>query len=266
MATRIWYQSGAPLGSMGAYAEALKRHVGAVASPGTEVVFHGLPAELYGGRAPAEVLKYAYPRHLILSRIIENCMQAEREGYDAVALASYNDPFVREARSVVDIPVVSVAESTLLTACTQARRFALITLTPENVVRLSEIVERHALERRVNGIYALEPQTTERELSEAFANPANLLPVFSNAVERAVKAGAELVIPAEGVLNEVLVTHRVTRLHEVPILDCIGTVLLHAEMMIGLRQKTGLAIGRRWEHAKPAPDLLEAVRKAAGLE
>ena len=266
MSARIWYQSGAPLGAMGAYAEALQRHVTAVASTGTEVVFHGLPAEFYAGRAPAEVLKYAYPRHLILSRIIENCIQAERDGYDAIALASYNDPFVREARTVVDIPIVSVAESTMLIACTQARRFALITLTPENTVRLTEIVERHTLERRVSGIYALEPQTTERELSQAFATPDRLLESFSNTVERAMQAGAELVIPAEGVLNEVLVAHRVSRLYEIPILDCVGTVLLHAEMMIGMQRKTGLRIGRRWSHAKAPADLLAAIRKATGLE
>lgn len=263
---RIWYQSAAPLGTMGAYAEALQRHVEAVASVGTEVVFHGLPADLYAGRAPTEVLKYAYPRHLILSRIIENCIQAEREGYDAIALASYNDPFVREARSVVDIPVVSVAESTLLIACTQARRFALLALTPESVMRLSDIVERHTLERRVSGIYALEPQTTERELSQAFATPDVLLSSVSSAVDRAVKAGAGLIIPAEGVLNELLVAHRVARMHEVPILDCVGTVVLHAEMMVGLRQKTGLTTGRRWEHAKAPAEFLASIRKAAGLE
>lgn len=263
---RIWYQSGAPLGKMGAYADALKSHVAAIVSPGTEVDFHGLPAEFYAGRPPAEVLKFAYARQLILSRIIENCIRAEREGYDAVALASYNDPFVREARSVVNIPVVSSAESSLLTACTLARRFALVTLTPENVFRLTDLVERHTMERRVSGIYALEPQTTERELSLAFADPSALMPVFSAAVEKAVKAGAELVIAAEGVLNEVLVAHRVTRLHEVPILDCIGNVLLHAEMMVGMTSKTGLSIGRRWEHARPADDLLSSLRRAAGLE
>lgn len=266
MATRLWYQSGAALGTLGAYASALAVHVRRVASPDTEVVFHGIPAEAYAGHAPAQVLKYAYARHLILGRIIENCIQAEREGYDGVALASYNDPFVREARSVVDIPVVSAAESSLLTACSLAKRFALITLTPENVVRLREIVERHGLTARISGIYSLEPATNEHELSLAFAEPTKLVADFTRGVERAAAEGAELVIAAEGVLNEVLFTHGVTRISDIPILDCIGNVLLHAEMMVNLKRRTGLSIGRRWEHAKPDAAMLAALRKGAGLE
>lgn len=263
---RIWYQSGAPLGALPVYANALETHVKRVASPDTEIVFHGIPSEAYAGHAPAQVLKYAYARHLILGRIIENCILAERQGYDGVALGSYNDAFVREARSVVEIPVVSSAESSLLTACSLAMRFALITLTLENVARLRDIVERHGLTSRVCGVYSLEPATNEHELSLAFAEPKMLVAAFANSVERAVADGAELVIAAEGVLNEVLFAHGITRILDVPVLDCIGNLVLHAEMMINLKQRTGLSIGRRYEYAKPSPAILAALRKGAGLE
>lgn len=262
---RIWHQSAAPLNAMGSYGAALARHVQRVASPGTEIVLHGLSAEAYGGLVPAEVFRYAYPRHLILGAIIERCLQAEQEGFDAVALAAFNDPFIHEARSVVDIPVVSMAESSLLTACALARRFALVTLTPENVIRLRDIVDRHALGNRVSGVYALEPRLTERELVQCFESPDPLRASFGQIVERAVADGAELVIPAEGILNEVLFSHGYIRADDVPILDCIGTVFLHAEMMVNLKQRSGVSIGRRWEHAKPEEALLSAVRKAAGL-
>jgi allantoin racemase len=263
---RIWHQSGAPLSGMGPYAEALDRHVREIVSTGTEVVFHGLRPELYGGRPPGEVLKYAYARHLILSQVIENCIRAEREGFDAVALASYNDPFVREARSVVDIPVVSMAESSLLIGCGVARRIGLVTLMPESVVRLKEVVSRHCLEDRVSAIVALEPRTNEAELIKGFKDPAPLMAVFERAVERVVESGAELVIAAEGVLNEVLYAHRIHRVRDIPVLDCVGNVFLHAEMMVNLRTRTGLSVGRRWESAKPDDALLTGIRKASGLE
>ncbi|MGE0388084.1 MAG: aspartate/glutamate racemase family protein [Gammaproteobacteria bacterium] len=263
---RIWHQSGAPLAGMGPYAAALDAHVRAVVSPGTEVVFHGLPPELYAGRPPAAVLKYAYARHVILSAIVENCIRAEREGFDAVAIASYNDPFIHEARSVVDIPVASMAESSLLTACALARRIALVTLTPENVIRLRELVERHALTPRVAGVYSLEPRTNEAELMQAFAAPEALIANFAHAARRAIDDGAEIVIPAEGVLNEVLFAHRCTRVQDVPVLDCVGNVFLHAEMLVNLRARTGLSAGRRWEHARPDPELFAALRRANGLD
>lgn len=261
MTIRIWHQSSAPFGTLGAYRDALVRHVEAIVSEGTQVEFHGLDPALYGGRAPAEVLQYAYPRHLITSHIIENCIRAEQEGFDAVAIASFNDPYVREARSTVDIPVISMAESSLLIGCGVVKRLALITLAPASVWRLQEIVERHHLDKRVSGIYALKPKTDEKELLRGFADFDVLRGSFVSTCERAIADGAELVIAAEGVLNEVLFANGLHRVQDTPVLDCVGVSFQHAEMMVRLQRSTGLAVGRAWNHAKPDDALLSAVRK-----
>jgi allantoin racemase len=266
MSLRIWHQSGAPFGEMGAYAERLTHHVRGIVSAGTEVEFHGLEPAGYAGRAPADVLKYAYARHVILGAILESCLRAERAGFDAVAIASYSDPFVGEARSVVDIPVVSMAESTMLIACSVACRFALVTLTPENVWRLREMVERHGLERRLSGIHPLEPRTTEHQLVAAFDDPNEVIAAFTRTARYAIELGADLVIPAEGMLNEVLYAHRCHRVDDVPVLDCVGTTFLHAELMVRLRRTSQLTVGRAWEHARPDAELLAGLRRAAGLD
>lgn len=266
MSMRIWHQSGAPFAALAGYGERLSKHVHEVVSPGTEVVFHGIDPQAYGGRAPAEVLKFAYARHLILGRILENCIQAEVEGFDAVAIASYSDPFVREARSMVDIPIVSMAESSMLLACGAARRFALVTLTPENVWRLREMVERHGMERRVSGIYALEPTTTERDLVDAFAEPSRVVGFFKSAVEKARADGAELVIPAEGVLNELLYAVQCQRIGDVPVLDCVGATFLHAELLVRMQRTSGLRVGRAWDHARPDAAMTAELRQSAGLQ
>lgn len=263
---RIWHQSGAPFATMGVYGEMLERHVQQVVAPTTEVSFHGLEPANFGGRAPAEVFKYAYARHLILGKIIEHCVQAEREGYDAVAIASYSDPFVREARSMVDIPIVSMAESSMLLSCSAAKRFALLTLTPENVWRLREMVERHGMERRVSGIYSLEPRLNENDLVGAFADPRAVFAIVEKAVARAVADGAELVIPAEGVLNELLFAHKLNRVNDTPLLDCVGATFLHAELMVRMRRTSGLVVGRRWDHARPDASMTAELRRAAGME
>jgi len=265
MSMRIWHQSGAPFAALGGYSEMLQRHVKELVAPDTEVVFHGLEPAAYGGRAPAEVLKYAYARHLILGQVVENCIRAEREGFDAVAIASYSDPFVREARSIVDIPVLSMAESSMLLACSAARRFALLTLTPENVWRLREMVERHGLERRVSGIHPLEPRITEKDLVDAMGSPAGILDIVEKAVRLAVAEGAELAIPAEGVLNELLYANRFQRVDGTPLLDCVGATFLHAETMVRMRRASGLVVGRNWDHARPDAAMTAQLRQAAGL-
>lgn len=266
MGTRIWHQSGAALTTMGAYSDALSQHLKTAVSPDTEVVMHGIRAEMYAGRPPAAVLKYAYARQLILPEVIENCIRAEREGYDAVTIASYSEPFVREARSVVDIPVVSMVESTLLAGCAVAARMALVTLTPENIWRIDEMVERHKLGGRVQGIHAFDPPTDERQLALAFEAPDELLTAFHRVARRAIAAGAELIIPAEGVLNEVLFKHGVQRIDDVPVMDCVGVVFAWTEMMVKLRAASGLSVGRRWSFARPDQALLDDLRRAAGLE
>lgn len=265
MSIRIWHQSGAPFASMGGYSTLLQSHVAEVVAEGTIVEFHGLDPALYAGRAPADVLKFAYARHLILGQIVENCVLAEQQGFDAVAIASYNDPLVREARSIVDIPVVSMAESSMLLSCSAARRFALVTLTPENVPRLEEIVDRHGLGQRISGIHPMQPRITERELVAAFDRPESVLAAFDRVACSAIEAGAELVIPAEGVLNELIYAHRHHRVDDVPILDCVGATFLHAELMVRMRRSSDLVVGRRWEHAKPDGELASALRRARSL-
>jgi hypothetical protein len=76
---------------------------------------------------------------------------------------------------------------------------------------------------------------------------------------------ADLVIPAEGVFNEVLFAQTVQRLDDVPVMDCVGVTFLYAEMLVNLRRRTGLEVGRRWEYARPSPSVIAHVRQRAGL-
>jgi Asp/Glu/hydantoin racemase len=252
------------LGRFGRYQQALEKHVAAVAGEGVEVVLHGLRPGTYGSIPPAEVLRYPYAFHALLSQVIEHVQQAEREGYDAVAIASYTEPFVREARSVVDIPVASMAESTLLTGCSVARKSALITVSEDIVVMAERIIAASALERRVATVLALDPAVNEPQLLVAFDTPAPVLDSFHATARRAIAAHADVIIPAEGVLNELLVAQGVRDIDGVPVMDSVGVVLLHAEMLAKLHRRTGLHPGRRWDHPKPPPDLLDELRSRGG--
>jgi hypothetical protein len=99
--------------------------------PGTAVVVQGLPgpadyvvsvASAKDGTAPVgavttiDVIGSAYLYNITLREAIETARQAEREGYDAYVIGSWTDPFLREMRSAVDIPVVSTVEASLLLA------------------------------------------------------------------------------------------------------------------------------------------------------
>jgi allantoin racemase len=244
------------LDTLADYRGVLQKHLDAVASPGTQVDLHGLPVGTYGSAQPADVLHYPMVFHRIMSQLVDSFRRAEAEGYDAIAIASYTEPLLRELRSAVDIPVVSMGESTLLIGCSVAKKIGLVTISPDIVWMVSNIVQSHRLEERVAMVHTIEPAVNETALSAAFSDPEPLLASVRTAARAVIAAGADVVIPAEGILTEFLVEQGVTEVDGVCLMDGVGAVVLHAEMMAHLHQRTGLHAGRRWHYRKPAPEVL----------
>lgn len=260
MTMRLWYQSMAPLGHLDTYAEALRRRAKAVL-PEAEVALHGAAHPAFTGRPPADIHKYAYGKHIVHREAFDVCRRAEKEGYDAVILGSFGEPYLTEVRSLLDIPVVSMVEASLLLACSLAENFALVTLSPANVRRVGAVVKRHGLEGRITGILSLKTPVKEDELNEAIAKPNRVVPAFLEVAEEAVRDGADAVIPAEGLFSEVMVAHGVKKVSEAAVIDCVGASLLQAEMLVRAK-RLGLGVGRRWSYARPPGDLLEVLDRA----
>lgn len=259
MTTRIWYQSMAPLGHLPRYVEALQRHAQQVCDEDTQVVLHGASEHWYGARTPAELLKYPYLKHVIQREAIGFCRQAQDSGFDAVILGSFSEPFLAEIRSMLEVPVVSMPESALLVACSLAERFALVPLAPAGVKRVAAMVGRHGLGGRVTEITALTHPVTEAQLEDAFTDPAAIISDFSTVARQVVANGADVVIPAEGVISELLFWNGVRSIDGATVMDCVGNALAYAELLVRLKRRCGMGVGRRWAYCTPPADLLAAV-------
>jgi Asp/Glu/hydantoin racemase len=264
---RIWYQSMAPIRHLTNYTDSLARHAAQACSPGVEVRFNGASDEAYAGRTPADLLRYPYAKHVLGEEAIGHALRAEREGYDAIIIGSFSDPFLPEIRSLLNIPVISMPESAMLLACSLAESFAMVTLGPPNVVRVRKTVHRHGMGARVTGVHAFAQQWDEAQLDAALAQPGPLIESFVEVSRRAVVDGADLVIPAEGVLNEVLFMHGVAAVDGATVMDCVGAALLQAEMQVNAKRRLKLGVGRHWALRPPA-DVMTRLRRAraAGLE
>ncbi|PJG45893.1 hypothetical protein CAF53_16740 [Sphingobium sp. LB126] len=94
---RVWHQSVTALETLDSYAQRMP----ALVAPGTRVVLHGLPAQTYAGKPPAEILRYPYLRHRIHALTLEMVRRAEPEGYDAVALVTFGEPLLEQTRSIL---------------------------------------------------------------------------------------------------------------------------------------------------------------------
>jgi Asp/Glu/hydantoin racemase len=259
MTVRIWYQSMTAIGHLPRYLDALQRHAQAVCGNDVAITWNGASEHWYEERTPAEMLRYPYVKHVIQREAIDFCRRAEIEGHDAVILGSFSEPWLAEIRSILKIPVISMPESALLTACMYAERFALVPLAPAGVKRAAALVARHALGARVSGIESLPNPVTEAQLEAALAAPQAVSDDFTTVARKLVEGGADVIIPAEGVLSELLFWNNVRTIEGATVMDCIGNALATAQMMVQLQRTTGMGVGRRWAYTTPPPDILRLI-------
>ena len=257
---KFWYQSAAPIRGLPHYRAALAAHALQACPEGVDVTFNGVREERYHGRLPAEMHRYPYAKFVLQMDSIEFAIEAEANGFDAFIIGSFSEPFLAETRSVLDIPVVSLAEASLLTACSLGEQFALVTLSPNYARRLRGVVRRHGLEGRLTDVFALGTAHDEGSVDAAFASPQALIEDFSAVARKAVADGADVVIPAEGLLSELLHANGIKTIDDAAVLDCVGAALLHADMMVRLKTALGVGVGRRWAYARPPADLLTELR------
>jgi Asp/Glu/hydantoin racemase len=262
---RIWHQSFTDLTVMPLYRKTLTEHAAAVMGGDATVKVHGLrPGTYTKGCAPIDAIKYRYVAAVHELQLCDAAMVAEREGYDAMAIGCFFDPGLRAARSLVDIPVASLGESCALAACSMGRRFGLVTLCEDQSADYSDMMLAYGLERRYAGAVALDPPIDEFALEADEATARAIEERFERACALIVERGADVVIPADGVLNEFLVRRgRLTAHGDVPVMDSLGVLFQHAAFLARLARTKAASVSRHQFYARPSADLVDHVRRFA---
>ena len=261
---RIWYQTMADVSRYPKYAEALRARASGLLRPDTEVDVHGVATGTYGELPPGNVSIHPLAYHVLLDQVVGNAIRAEREGFDVVALGSYSEPHLRVIRSAVDIPVVSLAEATMLTGCTLGRKVGIVTTTKSIQWMIEHLVDNHHLRERIAPIRVTDPEFTEDDLRDALVDPKPLIAAFEAAARASIDDFADVLIPGEGIFSQILADNGVRSVDGVSVMDCQAVTLLSAETMAILHRTTGLIQGRRWEYLKPGPEINELIRAHAG--
>lgn len=247
---RIWYQSYVDYEHGASYWDRLRAHLAEVTDPGTTVDVHGI--------TPHDSYAHAIVEHRCAREVICNAVRAEREGYDAVVLGHFQDAGLYEARSVVDIPVLSLGEASMLYACQLGQRIGIVTINPRFIPWFHHQIHKYGLERRVTGVHAVnfEPgQMLAAYESDELALEVRRL--FDAQAAPLVAAGVDVLIPGGGI--PMLLFDRVQS-HNVggaPVINGIPIVVKQAEMAVKLRRLNGLGVSRAAEFAKPPPHIIE---------
>lgn len=260
MPLRIWFQKHTAAGRMPALDRAYAEHARRVLRPESVVDFFTLPPETYQAPFPNRIVRYYYPETLFAQYFVEQAIRAEREGYDAFITGASQDPGLQAARSVVRIPVVGYGEASMLVACMLGDRFGFVGFIPELQAALRASVRLYGLEARCGPMVTL--QGGADLLVRAFGGEsAPFLEAFHEAARRAVGQGADVLIPGEGLVNELLFQNGITEVEGVPIVDSDGVALKVAELMVDLRRLCGMmASNAGYFHAAPPRDLVDHLR------
>jgi len=253
---RVLWQSSTVIKEFPDYQRAIETHAKKVMAPDFELVVCGVE------RGTSEIHFMAFD-FLNNTQLFDSVRQAEMEGYDGVAIGCFFDPLLDELREITDIPVTGLGESAMLSACMLGKRFSVISYIPQNNVKLiGNLIHKYGFSERVA------PSTSFSvpldELARGFRQPAPVVERFKEAAERAVKQGAEVLLPGCGVLNLILMNANVSEVAGATVLDVSGALMKLTEMMIILRKFSGTKTSRVGYYEAPPKELVDEVCQIYG--
>jgi allantoin racemase len=265
MGIRIWHQSFTVLSDLPAYATALAAHFRRVARPDTELVMHGMQAGTYQTEYPGIDIRHHVIQHLHCNQFIAAALAAEQQEFDAYAIMSIPDIGLREARAVVDIPVVGYGESAMLTACTLGAKFGVMTFIEDFPELIADNVARYGLQSRCAGTRPA--GFTFQDVLAGFSDPAPLLERFRESARTLIRSGADVIIPGEAPLNVLLALNRVNRVDDCPVLDSLAATIKMAESLVDLRRTTGISASRKgYFRSRPPAERIEELMRFYKLD
>ncbi|CAM2187633.1 allantoin racemase [Paraburkholderia sacchari] len=242
---KIWYQSTLNFAQHPNYEKALASHFDKVASPGTKVLLNGRTTAYGNTLDTLDVIGSPIVYHSVVApAFIRSLLTAESNGADAFVVASFSEPILPELRSLANIPVVSMSEACFMAASMCAPKIGFVTLNRLVVPYIEKSIALHKWKDRVTGIHLIEGDVSEAELDVSFANPRPYLDRLVEGIRTAIAAGAQVIVPAEGVLGVMAAENGIREIDGVPIIDAIGTPIIFAEMAIALKERTGVAQSR----------------------
>ncbi|WP_372921849.1 aspartate/glutamate racemase family protein [Roseovarius sp.] len=159
--------------------------------------------------------------------VIEQVVEAERRGFDAVITGCFSDPGVEAARERVVIPVIGPGEAALYTARMLAHHFSVVTPLPETVPLAREQAHRTGMYPFIASIVSFD-LSVEAIRERDPATIARLIDVCRACVE---DDGAEAIVC--GCASMSLLSDEIAAEIGVPVLNSVRLSLRAAEMMVG---------------------------------
>ena len=198
----------------------------------------------FGPRYIASRIGYAIAGHAAVDALAN-----DRGTRDAVVLACFGDPGLAALKEVSKVPVVGMAEASILQACAIGRRFSIVTGGERWKAMLEEFVAAQGMSPRLASVRTVAP--TGADIAR---NPKAAMALLARGCSACAREdGADVVILGGAGLAGLAAKLRAAV--DVPLLDGVACAISMAEALA--KQKPGRA------GAPPAP--VESVGLSKGL-
>ncbi len=261
---KLFYQSMgvARRSTTGLYAQSLNQILQDSAAPGTAVTVAGLSE----GKAIAD--QFRYLELIDTQEILENGLRAERDGYDAFLIGNIFEPGLHALREALNIPVLGLCEASIHLACMMGAGFSVVNVNPKFVRKVTENIAGAGLTSR---LVSIEHMQVERGkvLDTAFEDAdvrAMVIEQFTAAARRGIARGAEVIIPAGGIVMAILARFGVHAIDRAPIVNGVIGLLKVAELAVQMRRLTGSFTSKVMMYAPPSGELLRDIRQSYGAQ
>lgn len=243
---------------VGSYDDKIKKICNSVARADTEIVVEhnerGIP-----------FIRHAYFQMLMVSDVVERIIQAEKEGFDGVFVSCCFEPGVKEAREVVDIPVVGGSMPSVFLARQLGQKFGFITDTKRADAQTYDLFKQYKLDVEMAGLTSV-----EMKVEDIAKSPEKNFEQTVKVARKLVADGADVIITGCTVVAAFFSDNEVPDdLKKIPILDANVCAIKTLEMLVDLHQKLGVTVSRHLTYQKPQDIEMEAfklARKVYGVE
>ena len=213
----------------------------AAGGPGTSVDFVNLK---HGYK-----IMRTYTRTYNSIGVVQRAYEAEKKGYDGFIIGCASDLGMREARSMVSIPVIGSTEATALLACSLGNKFSVITTDPTACARTENLIKSYGLGERLASVRSPSGLTSHKNFAMMAEGPQQQKKVLEMLRDRMTQAvnedGAEVLYVSCVPTSAMLTMHGLFEVDGAPVINMFSAALKMAESMVALQRAYGTVVCKK---------------------
>jgi len=199
-----------------------------------------------------------YARTYNSLQVVQRAYEAEKRGYDGFIIACASDLGMKEARSMVDIPVVGATEATALLACSLGYKFSVVCTDPTACSRTEALIKSYGLGDRLIGVSSPPGLTAHKNfalMAEGEEGQKKVVEALSGEMRRAVlEDRAEAVWVSCIPSSTCVAMHGVYEVEGAPVINMFAASLKLAETLVSLKKTFGTVVCKRSVYLGPPPN------------